>query len=107
MRPRARHSCGRWARARRGLTASAAHAAKAAGGEFRHPREGTARGRLEVKFAEMELRMNRGTAACPHCEGTGRVQPTNAEEAAEAEAHEAALRGVLEALEKPDEQDEA
>lgn len=83
------------------LELAAEEAAKAANGEFVHPRgANSARLRLELKLAEMAVRLTEGTVRCRTCGGLGRVEAQTEAERAEAEAACAELGRKLAALEE-------
>lgn len=75
-------------------------AAKAANGQFVHPRGArSARLRLERKLAAMAVRLVAGTVTCPACGGSGRRAAETPDERAEAEAGHAGAVQALAVLE--------
>lgn len=79
----------------------AEEAARAANGQFVHPRgANSAKLRLERKLAEMAVRLAAGTVACRTCGGSGRVAAETPEAQAEAAAEHAERVRVLAALEE-------
>lgn len=77
----------------------AEQAAKAANGQFVHPRGMNSAGlRLERTLAAMAVRMVAGTVACRACGGSGRVTAETPEALAEAEAERAERVAALAAL---------
>lgn len=79
----------------------AEEAAKAANGAFVHPRgANSAKLRLELKLAEMAVRLATGTTTCAICNGRGRVMAETEAEQAASEAECAGLARALAALEQ-------